>query len=142
MNASSYTKSNGWEGIMWMAAAVGLSALGMAYHTVMEFGWSGPFSIATGMIPVVSVQVFLFMLWWLSPRARTVTGWALVVTGLFQLLGGAIISVLPLPFLPFEPEQSVSHYLSHLVLGIAQIPLLVVPLRQQRRRVRKHQHAD
>ena len=55
-----------------------------------------------------------------------------VVAG--RIVGGAVLSVLPLPFLPFEPEQSVSHYLSHVVLGIAQVPLIVVPLKERRQR--------
>ena len=111
-----------------MAGAVGCSALGMAIHTVREFGYSGLWSLGTGMIPVVGVQIFLFVIWWLSPGARRGAGIALVLTGVLQLIGGAIISVLPLSFLPFVPEQSLSHYLSHVVLGIAQIPLIVVPL--------------
>jgi hypothetical protein len=122
-----------------MAAAVGLSALGMAYHTVREFGYAGLLSPATGMIPVVGLQIFLFLVWWLAPGSRLVAGRALLVTGMFQLVGGAIISVLPLPFLPFQPEQSVSHYLSHLFLGLAQIPLIVVPLLQERHRARQPQ---
>lgn len=134
MNAPGASRSDEAREVLWMAAAVGLSALGMAYHTVREFGYAGLWSLGTGMIPVVSVQGFLFVVWWLSPRARTVAGRALVLTGVFQLIGGAILSVLPLSFLPFRPEQSVSHYLSHLFLGLAQLPLIVIPLLQQGRR--------
>ncbi|MCI0561661.1 MAG: hypothetical protein MN733_24495 [Nitrososphaera sp.] len=72
----------------WMAVAVGCSALGMAFHTVREFGYSGLWSLGTGMIPVVGVQIFLFAVWWLSPRARTGAGIALVLTGVLQLIGG------------------------------------------------------
>jgi len=56
----------------------------------------------------------------------------LAATGLVQLIGGAILSVLPLPFLPFAPAQTVDHYLSHVILGITQIPLVVIPLRFRR----------
>jgi hypothetical protein len=119
-----------------MAIGVALSALGMAIHTVREFGYAGLFSLATGMIPVVTVQALLFLIWWLAPSGKPAAALALTITAIFQLVGGAIISVLPLPFLPFEPEQTLSHYLSHLVLGIAQIPLIMLPLRwRQRRRV-------
>jgi hypothetical protein len=117
---------------VWLALAVALSALGMAVHTVREFGYSGLASPGTGMIPVVSIQVLLFLVWWLAPSARAGTATALAVTGIFQLVGGAIISVLPLGFLPFAPAQTVDHYLSHVVLGIAQIPLIVIPLRLPR----------
>jgi hypothetical protein len=117
-----------------MVAAVGLSALGMAFHTVREFGYAGLLSLGTGTIPFVGVQVVLVALWWRVRPARTVVGRALAVTGVIQLLGGAIISVLPLPFLPFQPEQSGRHYLTHLVYGLAQLPLIVVPLYQAGRR--------
>lgn len=103
--------------------AVVLSALGMAVHTVREFGYAGLFSLGTGMIPVVTVQALLFVVWWLAPNGKSATAMALTVTAIFQLVGGAIISVLPLPFLPFEPAQTMDYYLSHLFLGITQIPL-------------------
>jgi hypothetical protein len=128
--------------VIWMAAAVGLSALGMAYHTIMEFGYSGLWSPATGMIPVVGIQILLFAAWWLVPGARRLAGIALVVTGVFQLVGGAIISVLPLPFPPFLPEQSLSHYLTHLVLGLAQLPLIVIPWRQESLRRAKRKKGE
>ncbi|HEV2124187.1 MAG TPA: alpha/beta fold hydrolase, partial [Chloroflexota bacterium] len=63
-------------------------------------------------------------IWWLFPSTRAVAGAVLALTGVLQLIGGAIISVLPLPFLPFEPDQSLHHYLSHAAFGLAQIPLL------------------
>jgi len=50
--------------------------------------------------------------------------------GILQLIGGAILSVLPLPILPFVPEQSPDHYISHAVYGLAQLPLIVVALRE------------
>jgi hypothetical protein len=56
------------------------------------------------------------------------------VTAVFQLVGGAVISVLPLPFLPFIPEQTLEHYLSHVFLGITQIPLIVIPLKLRKRK--------
>jgi len=37
-----------------------------------------------------------------------------------------LVTVLPLPILPFEPEQSATHYLAHLVYALGQVPLLVV----------------
>jgi hypothetical protein len=101
----------------------------MAVHTISEFGSAGLWSLDTGMIPVAGVQILLFLIWWRAPRARQVAARALAATAVLQLVGGAIISVLPLPILPFQPEQSVGHYLSHLALGLAQVPLVVVPLR-------------
>ena len=118
---------------IWLAIAVVVSVFGMAVHTVREFGYSGLFDFATGFIPVVTVQLLLFIVWWLVPAARSAAAIALVATAVLQLVGGAIISVLPLPFLPFVPEQTIGHYLSHLFLGITQVPLLVVPLRNRTR---------
>lgn len=113
-----------------LPAAVALSALGMAVHTVREFGWTGLVVPATGLIPVVAIQLAL-LAWAMLPKRRSGTAvrW-LMYTGIVQLLGGAIFSVLPLPILPFVPEQSLDHYVSHAVYGIAQLPLIVVALRE------------
>lgn len=47
-------------------------------------------------------------------------GWALL-----NLVGGTL-SVLPLPVLPFEPEQTLRHYTFHLVYAATQVPLLMM----------------
>lgn len=39
-------------------------------------------------------------------------------------LAGAVITVLPLPVLPFRPEQSLRHYGVHLVYALTQLPVL------------------
>jgi hypothetical protein len=49
----------------------------------------------------------------------------LLAWALLNLLGGAVLSVLPLPFLPFVPEQSLRHYSFHLLYGLTQVPLIV-----------------
>ena len=117
----------GGNGALWLSIAVGLSVLGMAVHTVTEFGYSGLLDPRTGMVPFVTVQASLLVLWWIRPSARSGASLALLATALLQLIGGAVLSILPLPFLPFAPDQTVSHYLSHIVLGITQIPLIVIP---------------
>ena len=101
----------------------------MAFHTVREFGWTGLVVPATGFIPVVGIQVGLLAWWWRSPPSRRSAGRWLILTAALQLVGGAILSVLPLPFLPFVPAQTVDHYVSHLVYGIAQLPLLFGAIR-------------
>jgi hypothetical protein len=60
---------------------------------------------------------------WFTPSRRGVTV-GLLCWGLLHLLGGGILSVLPLPFLPFAPEQSASHYLFHAIYALAQLPLV------------------
>ncbi|HRJ44162.1 MAG: hypothetical protein KJZ86_06525 [Caldilineaceae bacterium] len=41
-----------------------------------------------------------------------------------------MISVLPLALLPFDPEQSLGHYGSHILYFLAQLPLIWVMTRQ------------
>jgi hypothetical protein len=41
---------------------------------------------------------------------------------------GHNLAVLPLPFLPFVPEQSLSHYLTHIAHALGQLPLLVAAM--------------
>lgn len=107
-----------------MGLAVLLSLLGVVGHNALEFGWRGLLAADTGTVPVVLVQGAVFVAWWKLPAFRS---WGLGLLGVLALLhfaGGAVISVLPLAALPFEPEQSISHYLSHVIYGLAQLPLL------------------
>ena len=39
---------------------------------------------------------------------------------------GAVITVLPVGFLPFVPEQALAHYFAHAVYATSQLPLLAV----------------
>jgi len=65
--------------------------------------------------------------WAVRPLRRSATV-GLLVWGWLNLVGGAL-SVLPLPFLPFRPEQTLHHYAFHVVYAVLQIPLLVVTTR-------------
>jgi hypothetical protein len=56
-------------------------------------------------------------------------GWAVL-----NLVGGGILSVLPLGLFPFQPEQSLGHYAVHVLYAVAQLPLVVVAGRALRRR--------
>jgi hypothetical protein len=47
-------------------------------------------------------------------------------------VAGGIVTALPLPFLPFAPEQSVAHYAVHVVYALSQVPLVVVSSRAAR----------
>jgi hypothetical protein len=51
-----------------------------------------------------------------------------------NLVGGGILSVLPLGLFTFQPEQSLRHYAIHVTYGVAQIPLAVLAARALRRR--------
>lgn len=73
---------------------------------------------------------------WFTP-IRQIASWALLGWAALNLLGGGMLSVLPLPFLPFDPEQSLRHYLFHLLYIASQLPLLIVSARW----LRKHHPA-
>ena len=106
----------------WMAFAALLSWGSMAAHNLYELPISPLALENTGPL---AVTLLLVMVHLVRPASRVplaaLFGWAAL-----NLIGGGVISVLPLPFLPFEPEQSLSHYLAHVVYGLGQVPLLVV----------------
>jgi hypothetical protein len=103
-----------------MIAALALSTFGGWVHNLREFpGMSAAATLAT-FLPAIALAV-----WWLirpGPAAR----WAIIAWALLNLILGAALSVLPLPIWPWTPEQSGSHYASHLIYAAAQIPLLVI----------------
>ena len=110
------------ERILVLAATV-LAWGGFFAHNVREFGWSGVASLGTFTIPWTLLFLALSVLWWRG-RARRAAARGLFLLAAVNLIGGAIISVLPLDFLPFEPEQTLTHYISHTIYGAAQLPLL------------------
>jgi hypothetical protein len=64
----------------------------------------------------------LFLIWLLVPDARWPSN-LLFVWGAISL-AGAVITVLPLPILPFRPEQSLRHYGVHIIYAVTQLPIL------------------
>ena len=59
--------------------------------------------------------VFFPSHWWPS---TLLFGWGIIS------LAGAVATVLPLPVLPFQPEQSLRHYAVHAVYAASQLPVL------------------
>lgn len=107
-----------------MAAAAAVSWAGvLAHNTVEGFPLPGLENLAPALVAL------LLVLWWRSDPARGAA--ALLAWALLQLVGGAIVSVLPLPFLPFAPEQTAAHYAAHVVAGVAQLPLLAAAWRER-----------
>jgi hypothetical protein len=100
--------------------AVALSGLGHLIHNLEEFGLT-ILMVGQTVVPAV-VTAILFVAVRRPTRTilRLAGVWAVVVI----VVGGG--SVLPLPFLPFTPAQTVSHYLTHLVYALLQLPLLVL----------------
>ena len=108
-----------------LTAAVLVAWLGMFVHNMADL----PISVASreNTLPGIIWLVFLWL--WIKDRrwsAVLVLGWA----GLNFL--GAILTVLPLPVLPFAPEQSVRHYLFHALYAAMQLPVLYLAQRELR----------
>lgn len=107
-----------------LVGAAAVSWLGLFLHNLADLPGQtlrSPESAYPTLIYVVLV------LGWFTP-ARRVAYWALLVWCLLNI-AGAIITVLPLPFLPFHPEQTLRHYSFHAIYLVTQIPLLAVLIR-------------
>jgi hypothetical protein len=110
-----------------------ISGLGHVVHNLEEFGFT-MLALGQTVIPA-AVTGLLFRAAVRPTRAYLV---ALGVWGLIVLVAGGG-SVFPLPFLPFEPAQTVSHYLAHAVYAALQVPLLIVVWRALRRPESPHE---
>ena len=112
--------------LVWVSLFALLSWLGEYVHNLQELPQLtllSPENSLPALITVVLVGV-----WWLAPlrRAGSLLLW---LWAALHLVVGAVLTVLPLSVLPFDPPQTLDHYLVHLVYGLAQIPLLVVMTR-------------
>jgi hypothetical protein len=113
-----------------MALAVAVAWFGMYVHNVADLPGltlASPENSLPGL-----VWVILFALWWFLPARRWPTS-LLLAWGVLNLVGG-FATVLPLPFLPFRPEQSLRHYAFHVLAALAQLPLLRVAWTEHGRR--------
>jgi hypothetical protein len=79
-----------------------------------------------GSLPLLAIAIVL-LVWRLRAADKRAATWALLIFGLINGIGG-FLSVLPLPFLPFAPEQTLEHYLVHIWYALCQAPLIVVTL--------------
>jgi hypothetical protein len=84
-----------------------------------------------GSLPLLAIAV-IFLVWWLAAADRRGPTWALLVYGLVNAIGG-FLTVLPLPSLPFKPEQTLEHYLIHVLYLACQVPLILLTLPRGRR---------
>jgi hypothetical protein len=85
-----------------------------------------------GSLPLLAIAVIL-LVWYLAAADKRAPTWALLVYALINGIGG-FLSVLPLPFLPFKPEQTLEHYLVHVLYLVCQVPLILLTLPTGRRR--------
>ena len=115
--------------IGWVAAFTVLAWLGEAIHNRADLPDLSLVSPETSIPALISLLLVLGIC--LSPWRRlmclALLSWAWV-----NLVGGGILSVLPLPFLPYHPEQTLFHYLMHVQYVVTQIPLIVVLLQLTR----------
>jgi hypothetical protein len=115
--------------IGWVAAGTLLSWLGEFVHNCADLPQLFLLS-PENTIPAL-IASLLFLAWWLLPLKRT-THVALLSWALLNLIVGGVLSVIPFPFWPFYPEQTVFHYSMHVLYGLAQIPLILALLWQAR----------
>lgn len=117
-----------WAGPIVIATV--LSWLGLFIHNVNDLPHETPLRPESG-VPG-AILLVLLAVWCVRPL-RPLATVLLLAWAWLDLLGGAL-SVLPLPFLPFRPEQTLHHYAFHVVYAVLQIPLIVVATRYLRRR--------
>ncbi|WP_461163636.1 hypothetical protein [Arthrobacter sp. R4-81] len=101
-------------------AGAGIGWAGMFVHNLTELPGQG-FLSPESFIPFL-VTALLVAGWF--TRLRRPATIALLFWGLLHFFGGGVLSVLPLPSLPFSPEQTVSHYLFHGIYALAELPLI------------------
>lgn len=112
------------------AAAV-ISWLGFLVHNVADLPGQTLLSPETLWPSVVTAALLVVY----AAGLRRVAAIGLLIWAALNLVGG-VLSVLPLPVLPFEPEQSLRHYSFHVLYAATQIPLIVVSVRLAREQLR------
>ena len=108
-----------------------IAAAGMVAHNVLEFGPAFLLRPET-VIPLAIFGLFALLAW--TRPAIAIVHVLLLAWAVLNLVGGGILSVLPLGLFPFQPEQSLRHYAIHVIYGVAQIPLVVLAARALSRR--------
>ena len=111
--------------------ASAIAAAGMVAHNVLEFGPAFLLRPET-VIPLAIFGVFALLAW--ARPAKPYVHVLLLGWTVLNLVGGGILSVLPLGLFPFQPEQSLGHYAVHVLYAVAQLPLIVIAGRALRRR--------
>jgi hypothetical protein len=112
-----------------MYAVAAIAWLGFVVHNVADLPGQTLISNET-LWPTVFTAVLL-VLYAFGPRRAATIG--LLAWATLHFVGG-IVSVLPLPFLPFAPDQTLRHYSFHLLYAVTQLPLVVVSWQSLRSR--------
>lgn len=109
----------------WVAAVVAATAVawtGFYIHNVADLAGQtilSPESLFPSLIWLAAIVL------WVVPATRIVGAWVLLAWAALNLVGG-VLTVLPLPILPFEPDQSARHYAFHALYAATQIPLVAM----------------
>lgn len=108
--------------IRMLALALAVSWAAMLFHNQWELPLT-PLDLENTGPLLVDIALFLACVRWPSSRLA----WGAVLTwGLLNMVVGGILTVLPLPVLPFIPEQTIDHYAVHAVYALGQLPLVLV----------------
>jgi hypothetical protein len=116
------SRNTGGRRMGLLALALAASWASMLFHNQWELPLT-PLDVENTGPLAVDIVLLVACLW--RPTSRVV--WTLILAwGLLNLVVGGLLTVLPLPVLPFAPEQTVSHYAVHLVYAIGQLPLVLL----------------
>jgi hypothetical protein len=114
-----------------------LSWLGLWYHEVIRVPASGGLT-AEGSGPMLLVAAASYALW-LRPQSARLGSRVLLAYGLLMLIGG-FLSAPPWAVFHLVAQAERTHYQSHVVYALCQLPLVVVLL-VDFRRIRQAQSA-
>jgi hypothetical protein len=103
-------------------SVIGLSWLGLLIHNLADLVTQALYGPET----VGPTAVYLLLAaGWLTP-AQHAAGWLLLGWGWLHMIGGGLLSVLPVPLWPYQPEQSLRHYAFHALYAVLQLPLITL----------------
>jgi hypothetical protein len=118
---STTSHRTGSDRIALTIGATTLAWAGFLVHNLADLPGQTPLSPESLLPTLVTVTVLAL---WLVPATRKVATWALLAWSVLNLIGGGILSVLPIGLFPFDPDQSWKHYGFHLVYTLTQIPII------------------
>jgi hypothetical protein len=104
-------------------ATSALAAGGMLAHNVLELGPAFLVDPQT-LIPLAIFAVLAILT--AREMAGRATWLALFAWSALNLVAGGILSVLPIGLFPFQPDQSLEHYVVHVIYTLTGLPLVLV----------------
>ena len=114
-----------WLWFALIAASTMVAWLGLFIHNISDLPGQNALSPESFYPGVFSAALLAL---WLVPSARRIATWALLVWAAVSLVGGGILSILPIGLFPFVPDQSLRHYTFHAIYSVSQLPLIWVCL--------------